>query len=372
MLRDAPLFGVGPGHFRTWFAEKQAEFRPALAAKGFSFPPKESKAHNDYVQAAAETGIAGLGMLLWLYFLVFRTGVAAVIRAQTPGAGAVAGGMVGGCASLAVDSGFNFPFDIIPAAMVFWMFAGCLTVMAGGPLCGVQGMAWNIPPAARRWGGWVAGILAVLALSWSAWPRIASDRASAEGNYYMDAGMWEMSQGAYERAVFWTPWDSVVMYKLGMAQEKGSTYDWTGHAWDRALHSYREAERLGMRDELLYGRMALVFEKKGSPRRAAEVGEESLRIFPENADNLSNQAYWLVLCGGKLAKALEYSRKAVMMVPNHPMYLWTHGLVLEKAGKRREALSQMELALRYLDLFPNGRAAFQADLMKDIARVRGR
>ena len=54
------------------------------------------------------------------------------------------------------------------------------------------------------------------------------------------------------------------------------------------------------------------------------------------------------------------------------MYLWTLGLVLEKSGRKQDALARLEQALNNLDLFPNGRAAYQADLLKDISRVRGR
>jgi len=372
MLRDAPLAGVGPAHYRTYFSVKQAVFRPSLAAKGFVFPPKEGKSHNDYVQVAAETGLLGLGMFLWMLAAVWRAGILAVARAPSPGAGASASGMLGGCTALAVDAFFNFPFDIIPAATVFWIYAGCLALMAGGTPREIPFPAVLVPGPVRRLAWLVSSAAAALLLAWSAWPRMAADRASAEGNYYLDSGMWEMAQGSFEKAQKWAPHDSMVQYKLGTAREKGSTYDWTGRAWDRALKSYRAAESMGMRDELLYGRMALLYEKKGDMVRAARAGRESVRIFPENADNLSNLAYWLLVRNDSISEALGYAEKAVAMVPNHPMYLWTRGLVLEKAGRRKQALASMELAMKYLDLFPDGRIYYQADLLKDIGRVRGR
>lgn len=372
MLRESPLTGVGPAHFRTYFPAMQSSFRPKLAAKGFTFPPKESKSHNDYVQAAAETGLLGLGFLLWMMAAVWRTGILAVRRAPSPQTGAIASGLLGGCTALAVDAFFNFPFDIIPAATIFWAFAGCLALLAGDRFREVPVSPVRIPAAAGRGGWWLSGAVAAVLLAWSAWPRIAADRAVATGNYYFDSGMWEMARGSYGDALGWEPHDAMTQYRMGMARDKGSTYDWTGRAWDQALNNYRKAERLGLRDELLYGRMALLYEKKGDIVRAVGAGRESVRIFPENADNLSNLAYWMLLRGGSTDEALEYARKAVSLVPNHPMYLWTYGLVLEKAGRRREALENLNLSLGYLDLFPNGRAVYQADLMKDIARVRGR
>ena len=372
MLRDAPFFGVGPAHFRSYFPGTQAIFRPKLSAKGFYFPPKEAKSHNDYVQVASETGLAGLGILLWAFVAVGRTGLLAVRRAASSGEGAIAAGLLGGCTALVIDAFFNFPFDIIPASAVFWTFAGCLTVMAGSPLreSPVPFVLSSIP---LRRGAWlISGSVAAVLLVWTAWPRIASDRATAEGNYYFDAGMWEMAQGGYERALAWTPHDAMINYKMGMARDKGATYDWSGRAWDRALTNYRNAEKLGLHDELLYGRMAILFERKGSVARAALAGRESVRIYPENADNLSNLAYWLLVRNDSIPEALGYAEKAVLFVPNHPMYLWTYGLVLEKVGRRSEAQASLDLAFKNLDLFPNGRAIYQADLLKDIARVRGR
>lgn len=372
ILRDAPLLGVGPGHFRTYFPGKQAGFRAGLADKGFFLPPKEAKAHNDYVQTASETGVVGLGLLLWLMAVVWRIGIIAVRRAPSPGAGAVSAGMLGGCTALAVDACFNFPFGIIPAAMVFWTFAGCLALRAGVTFRGITVPLARVPVPARKGTWWITGVAALFLLAWSAWPRMAADRATATGDYYLDSGMWEMAQGSFTDAISWAPHDSLAYYKMGMACEKGATYDWTGRIWDKALRSYQKAEQLGLRDELLYGRLALLYEKKGNNVRAVAMGRESIRIYPENADNLSNLAYWLLVRNDSIGEALGYARKAVSLVPNHPMYLWTCGLVLEKAGRRREALSSLELALKNLDLFPDGRTVYQADLLGDIGRVRGR
>jgi Flp pilus assembly protein TadD len=86
---------------------------------------------------------------------------------------------------------------------------------------------------------------------------------------------------------------------------------------------------------------------------------------------MSNLAWWLSVRGERMKDAEEYSRRAVAAIPDHPLYLWTRGLILEKLGRKREALSAMEKALTKLDMVPGGRPAYQADLMKDIARVRG-
>ncbi len=77
MTRDAPVLGNGPEHFRTRFPLVQARFRAAQAKAGFHFAPKEFRAHNDYLQLAAEQGLVGLGLWLWIGAVVRRLGLAA-------------------------------------------------------------------------------------------------------------------------------------------------------------------------------------------------------------------------------------------------------------------------------------------------------
>lgn len=375
MLRDAPLLGTGPEHFRTYFPAKQALFRPALTAKGFSFAPKEARAHNDYVQAAAEVGVIGLGILLWVFTSLIRAGLRAVRRASGPGEGALAAGMFGGCVALMVDAFFNFPFAIIPASAVFWTFAGGLAAL-GGDRDGGWRTAFTslgeVPRRSRNGLGLALGAAAVCLTAWSAYSRVKADRAVALADAEFGSGKWEMAQTFLDNALRRTPSDAMTRYKMAEALDRGSSYDWSGHTLDRALWQYREAERLGLRDELLYSRLGLLFERKGDIPRAIRAEETALSIFPEDADYMSNLAWWLAVRGERMKDAAEYSRRAVAASPDHPLFLWTRGLILEKLGRKREALPLLEKALGKLDLVANGRAAYQAELSGDIARLRGR
>src|SRR5207245_8960972 len=118
------------------FPPGQATCRAELAAKGFTYAPKEQKAHDDYVQNAAETGVLGLGLWLWLLAAVLRAGWLAAGAGGSPEEGAAAAGLLGGCVALMVDAWFNFPFRIIPALVVFWLFAGLLAARAADGLPG--------------------------------------------------------------------------------------------------------------------------------------------------------------------------------------------------------------------------------------------
>jgi putative inorganic carbon (HCO3(-)) transporter len=387
-LRDRPALGNGPELFGAYFPLKQATFRKKYADAGVHFAPKEAKAHNDYAQAAAETGLLGLGVLVWLLATIGRLGLAAVRRSGSPAEVALAAGMLGGCAATAVDACFNFPFRIVPVVIVFWTFAGGLALLAE------TGRDIVIPlsslAAGRRrtlaTGGKVAGdfadwraLLATggVALAFGLWvfvgavPAIRADRSFAAGERYMRSNMWEMASGFMEDSLERRPYDVLARYEAGTALDKSAAFDWTGRTWDRALRHYRRAAELGLNDELLFGQMALLLEKKGNLDRAIAAAAKAVEIFPEGGDTAANLAYWYSIRENNLDTALELASRAVATFPKHPLYLWMQGLVLEKLGRYREAEAALKAALPNLSIVRNG-PAMAPELLRDLTRIRGK
>jgi len=254
---------------------------------------------------------------------------------------------------------------------VFWLFAGLLSGSRGGAAARASRLPPTLAsPARRRW--LAVGALAVAAgwIGRQVLPALTADREMSTGNYYAQAGMWDMAGGAYEASVALRPDDPLAQYQLGFTLDKMSAYDWTGRTWDRSLHHFEEARRLGLNDEKLFSQMAMLYEKKGQFRRCTELGELALTIFPESADMLGNVAYWYAVRGADLARGLALADRALALVPAHPLYLWDRALVLEQMGRYREAYAGMQAALPRLPLVLNG-ASYAPDLIKDIARLKG-
>jgi len=370
-LRDRPVWGNGPELFGAYFPLKQATFRKKYTDKGVYFAPKEAKAHNDYAQTAAETGILGLGVLVWLLATIGRLGLAAVRRSGSPSEGALAAGMLGGCAATAVDACFNFPFRIVPVVIVFWTFAGGLALLAE------TGRDIVIPLPSLAGGKRSALAVAVVALALGFWvfadaiPAIRADRSFASGERYMRSNMWEMAQGFMEDSLERRPYDVLARYEAGTALDKAASFDWTGRTWDRALRHYRRAAELGLNDEMLFGQMALLLEKKGNLDRAIAAAAKAVEIFPEGGDTAANLAYWYSIREKNLDTALELASRAVATFPKHPLYLWMQGLVLEKLGRYREAEKALNAALPNLSIVRNG-PAMAPELLRDLARIRAK
>jgi len=131
---------------------------------------------------------------------------------------------------------------------------------------------------------------------------------------------------------------------------------------------FEEALRLGLHDELLYARLAILYERKGKLSGAVREGELAARICPEQGDHLANLAYWYAQRGEHLSEALDLADRAVAMTPRHPLYHWSRGLVLEQLGRTADALRELRAAVPLLPNVSNG-AGFGPDLARDLARV---
>lgn len=106
MIRDQPLVGVGPGHFR-------------LESPSARSDQDAQWAHNDFLQQGAETGLIGLGLLLGVFLWGFwrlGTGPRGSTTAVLAAAGLAALGI-----HASIDYVLRFPaLPLVAAALVGW------------------------------------------------------------------------------------------------------------------------------------------------------------------------------------------------------------------------------------------------------------
>lgn len=117
--REHPLTGVGPGCFKHGFGKYMARVMPVSEEKQFVHTFAESRVHCDFLQILSETGVVGFGIFAWLVFAAIRTLLRAARSAPHISYALLAGGI-----GLAVHGTFNFPLDIAPTAMLFWLGIG--------------------------------------------------------------------------------------------------------------------------------------------------------------------------------------------------------------------------------------------------------
>ncbi len=119
MISARPVLGAGLGAYQT-------------AYPGFSEHDKGlvvDKAHNDYLQLLAESGIVGGLLALWFAFLVFR-GVARGLRSRDPWPVALALGSGAAMVAMLVHSFFDFNLQL-PANSLLFLLLSATTARVG-------------------------------------------------------------------------------------------------------------------------------------------------------------------------------------------------------------------------------------------------
>jgi len=190
IVRKNPVLGVGIGGVKTNFAVYQAGVRRDFKLKSTS----ESKIHNEFIQIAAETGIAGF---LSFVFLLFSAAFYLSKRDFYAHLTVVA---------FALDSMTNFPLHL-PASSI--VFAAALSSFEDseksfGPL-----------PVLI-----ISGVLAVVFVR-----EFLADRFRFVGYGYYKSGFYQKAVEYLEKANRLSPASGKICYFLGMACVKLKDYD---------------------------------------------------------------------------------------------------------------------------------------------------
>ena len=112
MIRSQSWFGTGLGTFQ-WTYPAYESIEPDRPAR---------YAHNDYLQVLAETGIAGLGLMLWFFAALWRTALKNLRNDRDPLVRGVGLGTLGMLTAIALqemtDFGLYIPGVAVTAALV--------------------------------------------------------------------------------------------------------------------------------------------------------------------------------------------------------------------------------------------------------------
>ncbi|MBI2387676.1 MAG: O-antigen ligase family protein [Elusimicrobia bacterium] len=214
---DAPWLGTGPGSFGAGFRRRPVEFADGAARWGMN----SDHAHSEPLQAAAETGWAGLA--LWLL------GAGAALRAllkrsgEEPVREAAAAAAAAMTAQLAIDNMLH-----IPALAALWL---CALALAAPPVA-AKGRPW---PALAILAG-----AALAAVSWMPRTFAASSPARAAAVFPSDPGPREdlayaaMSAGrAGEAETHWAAAQSLAPFNAVYPWRRAQIAGALG-LWDRA------------------------------------------------------------------------------------------------------------------------------------------
>src|SRR5439155_26686376 len=132
------------------------------------------EAHNEYLQIAAEIGLVGLGLYLWILGAFFLYGIRGLRRRDEGFRKLVLMGCLAGVAGQAVDALSNPAWRFADVSFLLWLMMGLGVAVARAsrrPRKDDATDAVPVPPARGRL-GWQAGALGLTVLAMGgAWAR---------------------------------------------------------------------------------------------------------------------------------------------------------------------------------------------------------
>lgn len=122
--KDDPIFGVGIGNYQINIPLYEGA---ALKTTDWTELRYLDNAHNEYLQALFELGIAGVFCLLWFLLEIFITGIRSIKDAQEDAHNIIWNiALMAGIASALIAALFTFNLEIPSSALMFWVFAGLI------------------------------------------------------------------------------------------------------------------------------------------------------------------------------------------------------------------------------------------------------
>ena len=209
-----PFLGVGLGQFNLHQLEAQHRFF-ALGDWTRDFQQNAAfvlDAHNQYLQILAEQGIAGLGLFLFLVWIILRSARRSVTHDPLSRALGVAW-----CGQLVLFL-WNAPLFYFPVLMLFWITAGILAPVPETS---------DLTQVARRSPlGLTLGSAMLVSVSVALfWMKLRSGQLEKQGDALLETGPFPQAIDAFRGAVRWVPQNGYAWEKLALAQYFNGDYD---------------------------------------------------------------------------------------------------------------------------------------------------
>lgn len=132
MFRQKPVLGWGLGTFTVVYPQFRSFYTNLFV----------NAAHNDYVQALAETGLVGFASVVWFIVEVYRAGLRNAQDWNRDWSRALGLAALVGCTGLLVHSFFDFNLQIPANACTFYFLCAVAACSGGLPPCSATRASW--------------------------------------------------------------------------------------------------------------------------------------------------------------------------------------------------------------------------------------
>jgi tetratricopeptide (TPR) repeat protein len=366
MIREHPVIGVGLGS-HAWIYP--AYHRRAVVDPLFSSRVQLDFAHDDYLQLAAELGLAGAALLAILGVTFVRLVRHAHARTRAGADGIIAASATAAAAGLLAEALFSFSAYRALPPWLLALDAAMLAVLARGPAA-ARGFLIAAGGARQAVAGVAALACAVSAVTCSRWlrgdahveaarraesrgdaPRMAAEAEAAvafdaaRGDAWFLLGTADLVRGdaegaarALREAVARQPFNPNALANLGTVRAK---------AGDRAgaTDALRRSLAINPGEADVAYQLGLLLQEAGDGGGAIEAFRQSAAARPSDPRAQYRRGL-LALRARRLAEAEEALRAAVALDPGGAGAHKALGVVLLEGGRRDEAVTHFREALR--------------------------
>ena len=304
MISERPALGWGPGTYQFAFPPYQSE-----STAGYLI----DHAHNDYLELAAETGLAGLTAALCIMIVLFVSCLQRLNRAEYNYFQPVGIAALAGCFSFLVHAGTDFNF-YIPSNAIFFSVSAAIAVLSAHGAAGQLDESVCMDISLGRTGKqlWYLAVFLLAGLSSGAVLSLyLGSRYTEEAAAYNENEEYDKAVASIQRALLFDPGNSEYFRMTGdMLLDREMSGGWQEQEarLKQALSWYEKAiSACSIRGDY-FARKALVLEWLGEPAQAERVYKEALLRQPVAPDPYYRLAS-LYLGRIDLDKAAQYFRR---------------------------------------------------------------
>ncbi|MBI5883111.1 MAG: tetratricopeptide repeat protein [Elusimicrobia bacterium] len=343
MGAENPVTGKGWGLFELFYPFYQGHLLDAVSFFR-TMRTHANNSHNEIMEIWAQTGILGLGAMLWLWAAFFRSFVPGwkSVRGMRSTLGLAAACGVGG---MLADNLLNVSLHFAMPGFMFWWAAGAAAGTVHPPDRPWRTAGPSLPVKAAAW---ASGAL-LLAISWywvCTWFREAH---YFEGFKLLRGGSAAIAVKELEISRSWGPREVNSIYELGNAYARLERFTDADRAYSDALRA-----NAGY-DEIYFNVGTIKSSRLGAPALAESYYRSALAINPISPD-IYTALSALYLQGSPLQidKADRLLARALKIFPNNPNHWNNLGFVMSNKGRWEEAEKAYS---RALELLPDLRVA---------------
>ena len=335
LIWSNPLLGTGPGNFELHLPSHRTVARHREWSELMGDRQHIAyRAHNDYLEQAAETGVVGLAAFLWMLGSLIWAGAAMVRRRAANPARLLGLGCVAALIGVLVHNLFSFTLQDPTAATHFYLFAGLL--LAASRNCESPQVSRELSCVPR-----LAVAAVAASVLFAGFHRCLS---TIMGDHYYLRGLTSYIQDrhanraklAFERAIDWRGYDHRYHRMLGQVELAKGRHEDARDALQRSLQLHpHNAVALQLLGESLF--------KLGRLGEAEELTRHLTRLRP-----LDVEGYRLLALArrdnGKHMEAVDTWKQALSFRREDPSLVASLGFEYAQAGKLEEALAVLKRA----------------------------